>query len=290
MLTCGNRTFKGKAVGIGAVFSCLFVLSFAKAHINQSIELLSYLSAVLIAAWAGGRNSGVLAMVLSVLAMLFVRPASLPVSPDVLALLLFTILGLALSHLGEELHRQADELMELKKALSAGESRIANLTLDCDATGLGTWRAFTRDFEALLAQSLRNRAPLTLVVGKINRHDGYDARKDREKTDAILLATHRIMARVCKRATDKAYRIKNDEFAMVLGGTDGAGYAILSARLTEALKGIGKNFPGVKLILGAAHAPVDGSDWNTLTSVAHTRINDVQPASLSLEPSIREPS
>ena len=179
--------------------------------------------------------------------------------------------------------------MELKTALSASESRIAHLTLDCDATGLGTWRAFTRDFEALLAQSLRNRAPLTLVVGKINRHHDYDARKDREKTDAILLATHRIITRVCKRTTDKAYRIKDDEFALVLGGTDGAGYAFLSERLTEALEGIGKNFTGVTVVLGSAHAPVDGSDWNALTTVAHTRLNDGQPSRLSLEPSVKEP-
>ena len=95
MLDWGNRTFAGVVIGAGSVLTALLLHPWISNQ-GQITGLLLYLIAVLLAAWAGGRKSGVLVVVFSLLAVLFVRSASLPVSPDVLALLLFTILGLAI--------------------------------------------------------------------------------------------------------------------------------------------------------------------------------------------------
>ena len=91
-----------------------------------------------------------------------------------------------------------------------------------------------------------------------------------QEGDRALQQIGRLIQLVPKRATDAAFRIGGEEFAVLMGNTDKTGAVALSESLrgvTEGAKFLPTGEP-VTISLGVATFPVDGHDAASLIAAA----------------------
>jgi diguanylate cyclase (GGDEF)-like protein/putative nucleotidyltransferase with HDIG domain len=120
-------------------------------------------------------------------------------------------------------------------AARAGEvARLAQIAITDPLTGLRNHRAFHEDLARELQRVGRTGAPLSLVLLDL---DGLKATNDNlghQAGDERLQATAAAI-RTCQRATDLAYRVGGDEFAVILPSARALGALEFAQRLRAAV-------------------------------------------------------
>jgi diguanylate cyclase (GGDEF)-like protein len=89
----------------------------------------------------------------------------------------------------------------------------------CPLTGLLNRRPFFEEGEREVARTRQQDAPLSLVILDLDAFAGVNERFGRPFGDRVLREMGRTVAEEC-RATDLTGRVANDEFAILMPGTD----------------------------------------------------------------------
>ena len=123
------------------------------------------------------------------------------------------VLGLWVFRLLRRQHRQSIEHAH----------EIERLTESDALTGLGNRRALARELELVLNRARRTREPVTLLYFDIDALDDVNRRHGRRIGDQTLRMMGAVLRSSVRFGVDAAYRIAEDEFAIVLAaGRDAA--------------------------------------------------------------------
>src|SRR5712692_11174782 len=137
-------------------------------------------------------------------------------------------------------------------------------------TGLANRREFDRLLLQEVARSRQSGQSFSLIMADLDHFKQVNDRFGHQEGDRALQQIGRLIQLVPKRATDAAFRIGGEEFAVLMGNTDKTGAVALSESLrgvTEGAKFLPTGEP-VTISLGVATFPGDGQDAATLIAAA----------------------
>ena len=137
-------------------------------------------------------------------------------------------------------------------------------------TGLANRREFDRLLLAEVARSSQSGQPFSLIMADLDHFKQVNDRFGHQEGDRALQQIGRLIQLVPKRATDAAFRIGGEEFAVLMGDTDKTGAVGLSETLRAVTEGA-KFLPtgeAVTISLGVATFPGDGHDAASLIAAA----------------------
>jgi len=137
-------------------------------------------------------------------------------------------------------------------------------------TGLQNRREFDRLLQQALADARQAGQQVSLIMADIDHFKGINDRFGHQEGDRALQQIGRLIQSVPRRATDGAFRIGGEEFAVLMGDTDKSGAVALSETLrgvTEGAKLLASGGP-VTVSLGVATFPADGIDATALVAAA----------------------
>ncbi|TMG32601.1 MAG: GGDEF domain-containing protein [Chloroflexi bacterium] len=137
-------------------------------------------------------------------------------------------------------------------------------------TGLQNRREFDRLLQQALADAQQAGQQVSLIMADIDHFKGINDRFGHQEGDRALQQIGRLIQSVPRRATDGAFRIGGEEFAVLMGDTDKSGAVALSETLrgvTEGAKLLASGGP-VTVSLGVATFPADGIDATALVAAA----------------------
>ena len=259
------------AVAVAAITWLRLVLALL---VGSDMVLIFYISAVILASAIGGATAGLTTTALSLSAgiALIIGPQVFMTSvSEWIRVTVFTVEGVAISVMVEQLQHRTRALDETALELEAEHRLVERMALEDVMTGLGNRRAFERDLKRSLARSLRDKTPLTVAIADVDELKRVNDERGHATGDALLAAVAQALREGC-RVSDAAYRIGGDEFALVLPGAGREGYEVLHMRFGDLLAEVGARFFGTGVSMGAAHAPEDGNELRTLTRVADSRM------------------
>lgn len=272
-----------KVAGVFVGVVLIAVMTWIRVELLPVVEgadmaLIFYILAVTIAAWVGGATAGLLTTLLSVAAGLsFLIVPHSPASSwtELIRVTTFAVEGVAISLIVELLQRRTARLRRTALELESERQRVKRMALEDVMTGLANRRAFEKDMDRFVAQSIRDQAALTVVIADVDGLKDTNDALGHEQGDALLVAVAAAL-RECCRASDEAYRIGGDEFALLLPGTDRQEYDAVVLRLGVLIQGACASFPGTGVSFGAAHAPEDGDRPNALVRLADSRMYEAK--------------
>jgi len=137
-------------------------------------------------------------------------------------------------------------------------------------TGLQNRREFDRLLQQALADAQQAGQQVSLIMADIDHFKRINDRFGHQEGDRALQQIGRLIQSVPRRATDGAFRIGGEEFAVLMGDTDKSGAVALSETLrgvTEGAKLLASGGP-VTVSLGVATFPADGIDATALVAAA----------------------
>jgi len=137
-------------------------------------------------------------------------------------------------------------------------------------TGLANRREFDRLLLQEVARSRQSGQSFSLIMADLDHFKQVNDRFGHQEGDRALQQIGRLIQQVPKRATDAAFRIGGEEFAVLMGNTDKTGAVGLSETLrgvTEGARFLPTGEP-VTISLGVATFPGDGQDAETLIAAA----------------------
>jgi len=137
-------------------------------------------------------------------------------------------------------------------------------------TGLQNRREFDRLLQQALADARQAGQQVSLIMADIDHFKGINDRFGHQEGDRALQQIGRLIQSVPRHATDGAFRIGGEEFAVLMGDTDKSGAVALSETLrgvTEGAKLLASGGP-VTVSLGVATFPADGIDATALVAAA----------------------
>lgn len=274
-----NRT-AGILVGFVAVTAITLFRGSIDWLLGNEMPLLFYVLAVLLAARVGGALPGLVTTALSVVAgVVFIIGPRAAVASDAewLRIAIFVLEGALISWIVHELRRRTTELTKTAEDLVSERNQMERLSLEDKLTGLGNRRAFEHDVRKELARCRRENCSLTIVTADINGLKRTNDEQGHEAGDGLIMASA-VALSSATRATDSAYRIGGDEFALLMRDTNGSEYSTIMPRLAEAVDHATAGFPGTGLSLGASHAPEEGADLPVLLRVVDARMYSVKAA------------
>lgn len=278
------RQHKIAGILVGAVAVAVITwlrLALASTLAGSDMALVFYISAVIVASALGGATAGLTTTLLSLSAgiVLIMGPREFLASDvDWMRVVLFSLEGGAISGMAEQLQRHIRALNETALELATERRLVDRMALEDVMTGLGNRRAFERDLERSLAQSLRDGTPLTVAIADVDGLKHTNDEQGHATGDALLAAVAQALSGSC-RISDAAYRIGGDEFALLLPGAGREDYEVLHMRLGHLFTDVGARFFGGGVSIGAAHAPEDGSELSTLVRAADSRMYAAKTAS-----------
>ena len=149
-----------------------------------------------------------------------------------------------------------------------------------ELTGLYNRRLFEEYFQKELSRAKRFRQQLALVILDLHRFKEVNDRYGHQQGDrALQLAA--AAAQDTVRASDTAFRIGGDEFAILLPQCDMAQCTVLSwrlrARYEAAVKDLYLEVP-LTLDFGIAVSPDDGEQRDAMIRLADTRLYEMKEA------------
>ncbi len=140
-------------------------------------------------------------------------------------------------------------------------------------TNLYNHRRFREVLDSLLAEAVKDDAPLGLIMGDIDHFKNYNDTHGHLKGDAVLTTVGDIL-RTNIRGADTAARYGGEEFVVLLPGTDLHGCRLVGENLRARIQqhefeGQTKQ-PGGNLTItfGLAMYPMDGQDAESLIEAA----------------------
>jgi len=264
----------GLLVGAAAVAAVTWIRLALTPLAGADMALIFYILAVLCAAAIGGAPAGVATTLMSLWTgvVLIIGPRAIAGSLlEWIRVTIFTVEGVAISLAVDLLQRRTESLRQTARALDAERQLVERLALEDAMTGLGNRRAFEGALAQSLAQSSRQGTPLTVAIADVDGLKQTNDEQGHARGDALLIAVAGAL-RGCCRASDTAYRVGGDEFALLLLEADREDYAALESRLRDLLKEVSAGFPGTGVSIGAAHAPEDGDQGRILLRLADARM------------------
>lgn len=274
----GRHKVAGVFVGVVSVAVLTWVRATFLPIEGSDMALIFYILAVTIAAWVGGAAAGLMTTLASVVAGLVFLIVPLSDSSQVtewVRVTVFAVEGAAISLTVELLQRRTARLRKIALELDSERQLVKRMALEDVTTGLANRRAFERDIDRFVAQSIRDQAALTVVIADVDGLKGTNDALGHEQGDALLVAVAAALRKCC-RASDEAYRIGGDEFALLLPGTDRQEYDAVMLRLGVLIQGACASIPGTGVSFGAAHAPDDGDRPNALVRLADSRMYEAK--------------
>ena len=144
---------------------------------------------------------------------------------------------------------------------------LERATLD-GLTDLPNQRAFNRDLDHAIAIATRHDEPLSLAVMDLDDFKFLNDRHGHLHGDDLLLRAARLLGD--GRASDRAFRIGGDEFALLLPRTDGEGAAV-------ALRRVQQQFTDAHLAVSVGVSVLrSGQDVATLRQEADAAVYDAK--------------
>jgi diguanylate cyclase (GGDEF)-like protein len=126
-------------------------------------------------------------------------------------------------------------------------------------TGLGNRRAYEERLAAECSRARRHGDPLTLCLLDLDGFRRVNDEHGEPAGDEILRQVADTLGRL--RTEDMAFRIGDDEFAVILPATTAAQAAVPVERLTEHVKS--RSYGAVSVSFGLADGPPDPADLHT---------------------------
>ncbi len=171
------------------------------------------------------------------------------------------------------------QLREAMAALEQANRRLEEMVLvDC-LTGVPNRRHFDLTLDREARRSLRDPAPLSVVLADVDHFKSFNDLYGHEAGDRVLQQVARAMNDVVRRAADFFARYGGEEFVAVLPGTDSAGAVVVAERMREAVAALAIPHEGatetgyVSMSLGVSTVvPADGFEPKQLISMADTRL------------------
>lgn len=127
--------------------------------------------------------------------------------------------------------------------LAQRNSELYRLTNTDALTGLANRRMFDSELTRTLRRSRRTGSEASLLVIDLDHFKEVNDAAGHAAGDAALADFAAVLRGVARRPDDLAARIGGEEFALILGGTDGAGALTVAASLLEALAAAGIEHP-----------------------------------------------
>jgi diguanylate cyclase (GGDEF)-like protein len=147
-------------------------------------------------------------------------------------------------------------------------------------TGLANRREFDRLLLQEVVRSRQSGQSFSLIMADLDHFKQVNDRFGHQEGDRALQQIGRLIQLVPKRATDAAFRIGGEEFAVLMGNTDKTG----AVGLSETLRGVteGARFlptgEAVTISLGVATFPGDGEDAASLIAAADRALYQAKAA------------
>jgi diguanylate cyclase (GGDEF)-like protein len=266
----------GVLLGAAAVVAATGIRVLLTPIAGGDMALILYVLAVMLAAYVGGAVAGISTTLLSLgLGVTYIIGAqALMTTPLAWArVLVFSVEGVTVSLMMETPQRRTAVLRETTAELRAERERVEHLALADPLTDLGNRRAFDRSFARAVAQSARHGTVLTLVFADVNGLKHTNDELGHTVGDQLLVAVGSAIHECC-RASDQAFRVGGDEFAVLLPDIDRDGYASLQARMEAVLREVCATYGSTGVSFGAAHIPEDGDACGPILHLADRRMYD----------------
>ena len=138
-------------------------------------------------------------------------------------------------------------------------------------TDLGNHLAFQEELRHAVAHALRYREPLTLALLDLDDFKLANDRYGHGHGDRLLAELAGLLS--AGRASDRAFRIGGDEFAMILSGTELAGAEVRLNAIRDAAPG---RLAGLTLSCGLASLDADTLDADSLQEQADAAVYEAK--------------
>jgi FOG: GGDEF domain len=148
-------------------------------------------------------------------------------------------------------------------------------------TGLPNRRAFERLFLEELKRAERHGYPLSLAVLDLKGFKAINDRLDHAAGDLALLQVAQALSKE-RRNGDRVFRWGGDEFAALFPHTGKEGAIRAAFRYARAIEGICLEGLCLKVNIGLATYPEDGTTTDELLSAADTRMYQAKAQGLSV--------
>jgi diguanylate cyclase (GGDEF)-like protein len=214
---------------------------------------LVYLLPVLLGAWLHGRMLAVLLAVEAAALWWLVESQTAAHSPlahawnGITRLSIFLMMGVGLAVLRED--RERFQVLLAREAMFARTDPL---------TGLENSRAFRENAARDLARARRDRVPVTLVYVDIDNFKWVNDQHGHKEGDAVLAEIAGMM-RALLREGDHAARLGGDEFGLLLWDADADAGEKVAARIIDAVRALGRGYPGSALGASAGFATLGDS-------------------------------
>ncbi|ADH86025.1 diguanylate cyclase domain-containing protein [Desulfurivibrio alkaliphilus] len=119
-----------------------------------------------------------------------------------------------------ELDRKVRELLGVKSQLEEANARLNELSLTDALTGLANRRCFQETIHTEWRRAMRNRHPLTLVLGDIDSFKQFNDNFGHLVGDECLVRIAAVIRSPLMRPSDLAARFGGEEFVILLPETD----------------------------------------------------------------------
>ncbi len=163
------------------------------------------------------------------------------------------------------------ERLELKRLLSRYHDEFYQLSVTDSLTGLYNRRHFDRHLETILAESLPDNQPTSLVLIDLDGFKFINDTYGHPLGDEILRTTAHVLRDQVRR-NDYVARLAGDEFAMVLKNTDLASATTIATKLHAQISGTRVALPvgymHLQSSMGVAEAPTHAASAGELVSAA----------------------
>jgi diguanylate cyclase (GGDEF)-like protein len=191
--------------------------------------------------------------------------------PAAVALAIAFALAIALvARMTRHIIQPAEDLASSRHDLGVLYESARSHALEDSLTGLANHRAFQEEFESMLALSVRLRMDLALLLVDIDDFKIVNDSAGHAVGDDLLVEMGRIL-RGQLRASDRAFRIGGDEFAILMPHTDADNAKIVANRLLAACvepRPAGVFLRGFAFSGGLTAAPFFASGRDTLLNQA----------------------
>jgi diguanylate cyclase (GGDEF)-like protein len=139
-------------------------------------------------------------------------------------------------HRLESMHRK---LVGLTSELADANRKLETLSRMDGLTGIANRRHFDNYLSAELQRSLRNKAPLSLILADVDHFKAYNDRYGHQAGDMCLKAVASAIQSAARRSTDLPVRYGGEEFAMVLPETPLDGALDVASAIAQGLAQLG---------------------------------------------------
>jgi two-component system chemotaxis family response regulator WspR len=182
-------------------------------------------------------------------------------------------------------HRLYAKAAELEKALEirtteleSARIQLQRLATEDPLTAVANHEQFLEFLEREWRRARRDGLPLTLIFIDIDHFRAYNREFGRKAGDEVLKQVGRALAAVVGRPGDLVARYHRDEFALVLGSTDGPGAFNISEHVRQCIEGLqlpsAKDAPSGVITASVATAtavPQRESAWEELDLIKAAR-------------------